>query len=139
MSNYKEIKGRTIQSLASDLDTSNAEGQIWFNTTSETFKSCVGAAAWSSAPNMTTTGAGSGGGAGTQTSAIIMATGASASSTYSYNGTAWTAAPSLASNQSIGSAGGASNTSAIYVGGYTGPPAYSSMTRVEERSFISTA
>ena len=59
MSNYKEIKGRTIQSVAADLDTPTAEGQIWFNTTSEAFKSCVGAAAWSSGGNMVTPSAGS--------------------------------------------------------------------------------
>ena len=38
MADYKEIKGRTIQSLASDLDSAEGQGQIWFNTTSEILK-----------------------------------------------------------------------------------------------------
>ena len=133
MSNYKTIKGRTIQSLASDVPTAFA-GQLWYNTTSGAYKGVVGSAAWASGVNMLVPASGSGGGTGTQTSAIIMATGASAQASYTYNGTSWTSAPTLSSNQSIGSAGGASSTSAIYCGGYTGPPAYSSMTRVEEFS-----
>ena len=131
MATYKNIKGTTIQSLASDLPTAYV-GQVWYNTTTEAYKSVVGAAAWATGGTMVTPSAGSMGGAGTQTSAVVMATGASAASTYTYDGSSWTAAPSLASNQSNGSSGGASNTSAIYCGGYTGPPAYSSMTRVEE-------
>jgi hypothetical protein len=123
MSDYKTIKGRTIQSLASDVPTA-FEGQVWYNTTSGAYKSVVGTAAWASGGTMVTPSAGSMGGAGIQTSAIVMATGASSSSTYSYDGTTWTSSPSLASAQSLGSGGGASNTAAIYCGGYTGPPAY---------------
>ena len=37
MAEYKEIKGKTVQSLASDLDA-EGEGQIWYNTTSSDFK-----------------------------------------------------------------------------------------------------
>ena len=34
MADYKEIKGKTVLSIASDLDNAAGEGQIWFNTTS---------------------------------------------------------------------------------------------------------
>ena len=34
MTDYKEIKGKTVLSIASDLDNTEGQGQIWFNTTS---------------------------------------------------------------------------------------------------------
>jgi hypothetical protein len=45
MTTYRNIHGRSIQSLATDPTESVAEGQIWYNTTSDTFKSIVSAAA----------------------------------------------------------------------------------------------
>ena len=39
MATYREIHGEEVQSLASDPSASAAtEGQIWYNTTSGTFK-----------------------------------------------------------------------------------------------------
>ena len=39
MAEYKEIHGYTIQKLASDPSASaDTEGQVWYNTTSNTFK-----------------------------------------------------------------------------------------------------
>ena len=39
MAKYKEIHGYTIQKLASDPSASaDTEGQVWYNTTSSTFK-----------------------------------------------------------------------------------------------------
>ena len=39
MAKYKEIHGYTIQKLASDPSASvDTEGQVWYNTTSGTFK-----------------------------------------------------------------------------------------------------
>ena len=40
MTTYKEIFGKQIKNLSSD-PANNAEGQIWFNTTSGTFKSLI--------------------------------------------------------------------------------------------------
>ena len=48
MTDYKEIKGKTVLSIASDLDNAEGEGQIWFNTTSADFKTIAKAAGtWS--------------------------------------------------------------------------------------------
>ena len=41
MTDYKAIKGKTILSIASDLDNAEAEGEIWFNTTSSDYKPIV--------------------------------------------------------------------------------------------------
>ena len=55
MTDYKAIKGRTIQSLASDLDTAEGAGQIWFNTTSSDYKTIAKVAgAWSTGGNLNT-------------------------------------------------------------------------------------
>ena len=48
MATYKEIFGKEVKVLSSD-PTNEVEGQIWYNTTSRTFKSVVAGAAWSSA------------------------------------------------------------------------------------------
>ena len=60
MSDYKEIKGRSILSLE-EYPTTEVDGQVWFNTSLDTFRSVVSAAAWSSAPSMSVA-KGSGGG-----------------------------------------------------------------------------
>jgi hypothetical protein len=41
MPDYKAIHGKNIQHLASDLDTAEAEGEIWFNTASSDYKPIV--------------------------------------------------------------------------------------------------
>ena len=38
MADYKAIKGKTILSIASDLDNAEGAGQIWFNNTSGDYK-----------------------------------------------------------------------------------------------------
>ena len=55
MANYKELKGKHILSIASDLDNAEGEGQIWFNTTSSDYKTIVKVTgAWASGGNMNT-------------------------------------------------------------------------------------
>ena len=52
MTDYKAIKGKTIQSIASDLDNAEGEGQIWFNTAGD-FKTIVKVAGtWSTGGNL---------------------------------------------------------------------------------------
>ena len=73
MADYKEIKGKTVLSIASDLDNAAGEGQIWFNTTSGDLKTIVGLGSWSTGGNLNearrTPGAS---GNGTQTAASIF-------------------------------------------------------------------
>ena len=45
MATYKEIKGRKVQSLANDPPAPTG-GQVWFNSTSSTFKYALSTAAW---------------------------------------------------------------------------------------------
>ena len=47
MADYKELKGKHILNITSDLDNAEGEGQIWFNTTTSDYKTIVKAAgAW---------------------------------------------------------------------------------------------
>ena len=121
MTDYKAIKGRTIQSLASDLDTAEGAGQIWFNTTSGDYKTIVKAAgAWSTGGNMNTARA-QPGGAGTQTAAMCMGgqTGYVAI-TETYNGSTWTEVNDLnTARDYLGGCG--SVTAALAFGGDTPP------------------
>jgi len=69
MATYKEIFGKEVKFLSSD-PVNEVEGQIWYNTTSRTFKSVVAGAAWSSASPIITARA-TGAGFGTQTAAVM--------------------------------------------------------------------
>jgi len=131
MATYKNIKGSTIQSLASDLPTSHA-GEVWFNTTSGTFKSVVGAAAWSTGGVLPTPAAGSMAGMGTQTSALVCGSGTTTASTYSYDGSSWTVGGNLGTGRNLAAGAGASNSAAICIGGFLGPPSYATTTACEE-------
>ena len=52
MTTYRQIHGRSIQAVTTDPTGDVAEGQIWYNTTSDTFKTIVVAEAWASASSM---------------------------------------------------------------------------------------
>ena len=51
MSTYREIHGKGVKSLGTDPSATTDAGQIWYNTSSNTFKSIVNIAAWSSSSN----------------------------------------------------------------------------------------
>ena len=92
MTDYKAIHGKNIKSLASDLDSAAADGQIWYNTTTGDFKTIVKVAGtWASGGNMGTARQAHTGG-GTQTAGFavggIISTTVSALSE-EYNGSAW--------------------------------------------------
>ena len=49
MTTYKAIHGKLVQHVASDLDSAEGEGQVWYNTTSTDYKTIVRVAgSWSS-------------------------------------------------------------------------------------------
>ena len=109
MTTYRKIHGRSIQAVTTDPTESVAEGQVWYNTSSDTFKSVVASEAWSSASptiNLTNNGAG----AGAQTASLTFGGRnppgpAFVATTEEYNGSGW-------------SAGGALNTARSYLAGF---------------------
>ena len=90
MATYKEIFGKQVKFLSSD-PANQAEGQIWYNSTSSAFKTVVMSEAWRSG-NTSPTAKRSGGSAGTQTANVIWAgsiPGGEFNGTAEYNGTGW--------------------------------------------------
>ena len=133
MATFKEIYGTNVEALASD-PTNPVEGQIWYNTTSQTLKGyALVAGSWATAGPLNT-GRQAFSGSGTQTAGLVFggyiaptATGA----TESYNGTAWTTLPaSMNTARLSGASAGATNTAALVIGGETITPS-ANVTNVE--------
>ena len=106
MSDYKSIIGKPLKFVTANLDNAQAEGQIWYNSTTGEFKDVIISQAWSSAGAIIT--ARSGQGASGNTTAGIIAGGRSpaistsppasptpgntvSNFTEEYDGTAWAA------------------------------------------------
>ena len=71
MSTYKNLIGKEVRFVSSDLDNNAAEGQIWYNSTGNVFKNVAGASTWSSTGSLTTARRESGA-AGTQTASVVF-------------------------------------------------------------------
>ena len=131
MTTYKEIFGKYVKNYSSD-PSSDIEGQVWYNTTSGTFKSQVlVAAAWASGGNINTTRRNLAG-FGTQTAGVIAGgfIPPSSTATEKYDGTTWTTSGSLPTAKES-TLGGAGTQTAGLVAGGSGPdngPAYSAST-----------
>jgi hypothetical protein len=119
MSTYEKIHGRSIQAVTTDPTESTAEGQVWYNTTSDTFKSVVVNEAWASSGSLISA-RGFVSHTGTQT-ASLLAGGLSPAPTYfsaseEYNGSGWSTGGSLpAATYALSSAG--TQTAALVFGG----------------------
>ena len=130
MTNYKNIFGKPVKFLSTDPDNSEAEGQIWYNSTSGSFKSVVVGEAWSSGGNLITA-RNSIVGAGSQTAAIGFSGSTSTSSPYSisntteeYNGSGWATGGNLNTTRVFGSGTGSQTASVSFGGGTSGSPPY---------------
>jgi hypothetical protein len=137
VANYYDIKGQKVQNLATD-PSPVAEGQLWYNTTSNTakFQSVTGASAWSSGGNRNNAVDSTPGGGGVNTDAISFGgyqppsspapissggTGYSALSE-SYDGSAWTVTNPLNNGRSGVVGFGATASTTIAANGYADSP-----------------
>jgi len=127
MAQYTGIQGSNILIVSSD-PSNPVEGQIWYNTTSNTLKGyALGTASWATATSLPT-GIGGGGAAGTSTAALSIGGNATVPAsgtlaTNSFNGTAWTGLPNLSRSPQLSGWSGrgtGSSTSALYSGGDDG-------------------
>jgi len=121
MATYKAIKGITIQDLSSDPSTL-IQGEVWYNSTSETLKAVISSGAWGAGGAMPTQNVGAASG-GTRDAAWVSggqtpgSTPTPTTATLFYNGTAWSdqsAATSFSAGY-IGSTG--TQASALMAGG----------------------
>ena len=125
MSTYKEIHGKAIKSVSTDLSSPSNTGQIWYNSTSGTFKSILNFAAWSSASPLIT-GKLEGSGFGTQTAGVkaggrIPSPAGGTTSTEEYNGSAWMQGGAMNTSRQY-SGGAGVLTAGLAFGGNNGPP-----------------
>ena len=52
MTTYKEIFGKPVKVVSTDPTDAGAEGQVWYNSTSGTFKTVLDVGAWSAGGNL---------------------------------------------------------------------------------------
>ena len=126
MTTYKEIFGKPVKVLSSDPTDAGAEGQVWYNSTSGTFKTVLAVGAWSSGAN-TISNVFAAGGAGTQTAGLGFggnAGPANTNATYEYNGTGWSNVPATlgTAKSYVSSAAAGTQTATLVAGGSTGTP-----------------
>jgi len=123
MATYREIHGKAIKSISTDPSAPTDAGQMWYNTTSDTFKSIVSTSAWSSgSPMSLPLQYRFGGGTPTAT----FAAGGSPSpvagvKTEEYNGTGWSNGGDIGTSRYGGGSAGTLTAGLIY-GGYVHPP-----------------
>ena len=127
MSEYREIQGAAVQSLASSTGT--IEGQIWYDNVNAAFKlQSFTAASWASGGNINTSRSQLAG-AGTQTAGLIFGGTPPSSSnpsatngakTEKYDGTAWTNVNNK-NNATRQQSGFGIQTAAVSFGGYRDP------------------
>tara|TARA_R100001594_G_C4046529_1_gene264222 strand:+ start:1219 stop:3117 length:1899 start_codon:yes stop_codon:yes gene_type:complete len=124
MATYREIHGRAIQSLSTDPSAETDAGQIWYNTTSDTFKSILNLEAWISGANMIDAIEYSAG-FGIQTAAVTAGgqNGPAKDTVEEYNGSGWSAGTALPGVRSdIQQLGFGSLTAGVVAGGYNAAP-----------------
>jgi hypothetical protein len=121
MTTYRKIHGRAIQAVTTDPSESVAEGQVWYNTNSDTFKSVILTSAWSSASPMGRNPANDTlGGCGTPTAGLgfggYSPPGGTVGLTEEYNGTGWATGGAMNTPEAaMGSFG--TQTAAVSAGG----------------------
>ena len=124
MATYRELHGKAVKTVTTNPSDDAAEGQIWFNSTDNTFKSAVFTESWvSSGPLIQEYK--QGGFAGNSQSAAIHFGGypvpASASKTFEYNGIGFSTGGDLGTAKYL-NGGAGTQTAALDYGGYKGTP-----------------
>ena len=136
MATYREIHGKAIKSISTDPSAPTDAGQMWYNTTSDTFKSIVSSAAWRSGPAFSTNRYGASG-SGSLTAGLI--TGGNAvtpsadvpsNATEEWNGTGWGTGGNLNTARYYGGGFG-TQTATLFTGGDSRPPGAGSQTTTE--------
>ena len=129
MTTYKELFGKAVKYLSTDPDNAQAEGQVWYNSTSGTFKSIEALAAWSSGSPLITARSYGGGGGSSQLAAWYAGgyVTAAVANTEEYNGSGWTASNNINTTRyRIDGAG--TLTAGLIAGGVVPSPAVSAAT-----------
>ena len=89
MSTYKNLIGKDVNFLTTDPDNAQAEGQIWYNSTSNVFKDLIVGEAWSAGGSLGTGRYAMSAGTGGTADSAIAVFGRTTAATEEYNGTGW--------------------------------------------------
>ena len=133
MATYREIHGRSIQAVTTDPTVSVAEGQIWYNTTTDKFKSVVALEAWSSASPMINSRNNPAGQGGTQNASWICGGNPPAgTATEEFDGTGWSSSGNLNNGRLYGNGAGTQTAAITIAGDHPTSPPNNGGTVVEE-------
>ena len=118
MSEYKTIFGKAVKALASDPTDAGAEGQIWYNTTTGSFRTVLATSAWSSGAPLSTA-RDSLAGAGTQTLGLAFGGGnpGDVTATEEYNGSGWASGGALNTARRLLAGAGTQTAGLAFAGG----------------------
>lgn len=136
MATYLDIKGQKVQYLSSD-PSPVTEGQVWYNSTSNTGKvEGYVTAAWASTGNLPQAGD-ERVGIGIQTAALSVARQNQGYQTFAdcdtYDGSTWTSSPNINTSRTAGfSSREGSTTAGVYAGGFYHTPSSPTMGNTEE-------
>jgi len=126
MATYREIHGKAIKSVSSDPSDDYVAGQVWYNTTSDTFKTVVLTEAWRSEQNMPDNRGNVGGNIGAADTTLVVGGQITypniSNITNEFNGSGWRTEGTLPWSQNWGQGGGII-TAAWFNGGETSKPA----------------
>tara|TARA_R100001594_G_scaffold150259_1_gene210749 strand:+ start:891 stop:2702 length:1812 start_codon:yes stop_codon:yes gene_type:complete len=118
MTTYRQIHGKAVKTVTTNPSDDAAEGQIWFNSTDNTFKSVVTTSAWSSASPLNTARSDLGG-FGVRDASVIY--GGSTNATEEYNGSGFSAGGNLNTGRpNCQDNGWGVETAAVVASGYDG-------------------
>ena len=121
MSTYRKIHGRSIQAVTTDPTGDVTEGQVWYNSNSQTFKSVINTQAWSSAAPITTPRFNMGSGANAPvTAGLVFGGSGKSTATEEYNGSGWATGGNLGTGR-YELPGFGIQTAAVGAGGYASP------------------
>jgi|TARA_R100001480_G_scaffold35011_2_gene46966 hypothetical protein len=121
MTTYRNIHGRSIRAVATDPTAEVSEGEIWYNTGSDTFKSILSVEAWSSASAITTPRFNMGSGSNAPvTAGLIFGGSGKSTATEEYNGSGWSNGGALGTGR-YEIPGFGVQTAAVGAGGYASP------------------
>ena len=118
MSDYKNIRGKKIKFLTSDLSGEQSEGQLFYSDTDNDFKTVVASAAWSSAGAMITA-TGFGTHSGPNTNSFYVGGLPVINTTQHYNGTGWSTGGNYPSSR-YGLASAGTQTAGLAMAGEDG-------------------
>ena len=120
MTDYKNIFGKPVKFLSTDPTDAGAEGQVWYNSTSGTFKSIIQNKTFSSGGALNTARYFNSS-TGTQTAGLTFGGEPNTGATEEYDGNSWTTSNAL-NTARYRLAGAGTQASALAFGGLTTVP-----------------